>query len=128
MRALIVDDEPVARKVLREELEALGGIEVAGEADNGETALLEISSISPDIVFLDIQMPVMGGVELLDRLNKRHRPIVIMVTAYDQYVARAFAAGAVDCLLKPISQRRLAQAIEHARKAAAPVLPAHRPL
>jgi two-component system LytT family response regulator len=118
MRALIVDDEPVARRVLREELEALGSIDIVGEADNGKTALREIASAKPDIVFLDIQMPVMGGFEVLDHLEGGHIPVVIMVTAYDQHAIRAFEAGAVDYLLKPIGQHRLAQAVERARRIA----------
>ena len=118
MRALIVDDEPVARRVLREELEALGSIDIVGEADNGKTALHEITASKPDIVFLDIQMPVMGGFEVLDHLEGGHIPIVIMVTAYDQHAIRAFEAGAVDYLLKPIGQHRLAQAVERARRIA----------
>jgi len=116
MRALIVDDEPIARKVLREELELLDSVEVVGEADNGEAALSKISSLKPDVVFLDIQMPVMGGFELLDHLNSGHLPAVIMVTAYDQHAIRAFEAGAIDYLLKPASQPRLVQAIERAKR------------
>jgi DNA-binding LytR/AlgR family response regulator len=111
-----VDDEPIARKVLREELETLGSVEIAGEADNGAVALRQISAIEPDIVFLDIQMPVMGGFELLDHLISGHLPAIIMVTAYDQHAIRAFEAGAVDYLLKPFSQQRLAQAVERAYK------------
>jgi DNA-binding LytR/AlgR family response regulator len=118
MRALIVDDEPVARRVLREELEALGSIDIVGEADNGKTALQEITASKPDLVFLDIQMPVMGGFEVLDHLEGGHMPVVIMVTAYDQHAIRAFEAGAVDYLLKPIGQHRLAQAVERARRVA----------
>jgi DNA-binding LytR/AlgR family response regulator len=118
MRALIVDDEPVARKVLREELELLDSIEVVGEAENGEAALLKISSAKPDIVFLDIQMPGMSGFELLDRLNSGHLPAIIMVTAYDQHAIRAFEAGAVDYLLKPIGQQRLSRAVERAKRIA----------
>ncbi len=116
IRALIVDDEPVARKVLREELELLDAVEIVGEADNGEEALAKISSIKPDVVFLDIQMPIMGGFELLDHLNSGHLPAIIMVTAYDQYAIQAFEAGAVDYLLKPVSQQRLLQAIERAKR------------
>src|SRR3954453_8064653 len=118
MRALIVDDEPIARKVLREELELLNSIEIVGEAENGEAALLKISSVRPDIIFLDIQMPVMTGFELLDRLSGGHLPAVVMVTAYDQHAIRAFETGAVDYLLKPISQQRLAQAVERAKRIA----------
>jgi two-component system LytT family response regulator len=116
MRALIVDDEPIARKVLREELEALGGMDVVGEAENGEVALRKISSIKPDIVFLDIQMPGMSGFELLEHLSGGHLPAIVMVTAYDQHAIRAFEAGAVDYLLKPISQQRLLRAVERAQK------------
>ena len=116
MRALIVDDEPVARKVLREELELLDSIEVVGEAENAEIALVKIASAKPDVLFLDIQMPVMSGFELLQHLNAGHIPAVIMVTAYDQYAIRAFEAGAMDYLLKPISQQRLVQAVERAKR------------
>lgn len=116
LRALIVDDEPVARKVLREELEGREGIEIVGEAENGEAALEQISSTKPDLVFLDIQMPGMDGFELLDRLNEGHMPVVIMVTAYDRHAIRAFEAGAVDYLLKPVSQQRLMQAVERASR------------
>jgi DNA-binding LytR/AlgR family response regulator len=116
MRALIVDDEPVARKVLREELELLDSMEIVGEADNGELALQKISSIKPDLVFLDIQMPVMGGFEVLDHLGGGYLPAVIVVTAYDQHAIRAFEAGAIDYLLKPISQQRLLRAVERAKR------------
>jgi two-component system, LytTR family, response regulator len=116
MRALIVDDEPIARKVLREELELLDSIEVVGEAEDGQAALLKISSTKPDIVFLDIQMPVMTGLELLGHLTGGHLPAIVMVTAYDQHAIRAFEAGAVDYLLKPISQQRLTQAVERAKR------------
>ncbi len=118
LRALIVDDEPVARKVLREELQLLGSVEIVGEAENGEVALSQISSRKPDLVFLDIQMPGMDGFELLDRLNGGHVPVIIMVTACDQHAIRAFEAGAVDYLLKPISQQRLIQAVERASRLA----------
>jgi DNA-binding LytR/AlgR family response regulator len=116
LRALIVDDEPVARKVLREELESIDAVEVVAEAENGEAALLQISAKQPDLVFLDIQMPVMGGFELLDHLAGGRMPVIIMVTAYDQHAIRAFEAGAVDYLLKPVSQQRLLQAVERANR------------
>jgi DNA-binding LytR/AlgR family response regulator len=119
MRTLIVDDEPVARKVLREELEALGSVEVVGEAENGAVALQQISAVKPDIVFLDIQMPVMNGFELLDCLSAGpHVPAIVMVTAYDQHAIRAFEAGAIDYLLKPIGEHRLSQALTRAERIA----------
>lgn len=116
MRTLIVDDEPLARKILREELEVQDSIEIIDEAENGEAALLKISSSKPDIVFLDIQMPVMDGFELLEHLKGGHLPAIVMVTAYDQHAIKAFEAGAVDYLLKPISQQRLTQALERAKR------------
>lgn len=118
MRALIVDDEPIARKILREELALLDSIEVVAEAENGEAALLTISSIKPDIVFLDIQLPGMSGFEVLDHLNSGHLPAIVMVTAYDRHAIRAFEAGAVDYLLKPIDPQRLTQAVERVKRIA----------
>ncbi len=114
LRTLIVDDEPIARKVLREELEAIDAIEVVGEAENGAGALDQIQAKQPDLVFLDIQMPVMDGFEMLGRLTHGHMPVIVMVTAYDQHAIQAFEAGAVDYLLKPVAQARLQQAVRRA--------------
>jgi two-component system LytT family response regulator len=116
LRALIVDDEPVARRILREGLETVDGVEIVGEAENGHAALLMLSEERPDLIFLDIQMPVMGGFELLDRLKGGNIPVIVMVTAYDQHAIRAFEAGALDYLLKPVSQQRLLQAVERAKQ------------
>ena len=116
IRVLIVDDEPIARKVLRDELELLELTEVIGEAENGEAALQKISAIRPDLVLLDIQMPVMDGFELLNQLKGGYLPAIVIVTAYDVHAIRAFEAGAIDYLLKPISQQRLTQAVERARR------------
>jgi DNA-binding LytR/AlgR family response regulator len=116
LRVLIVDDEPIARQVLRQELVFFDGVEVIGEADNGEAALVQISTLLPDLVFLDIQMPAMGGFELLNRLHGGHMPVIVMVTAYDEHAIRAFEAGALDYLLKPVSQPRLQQAVERAAR------------
>ncbi len=116
MRALIVDDEPVARKVLREELELVDAMEVVGEAENGQDALSKIHLMRPDIVFLDIQMPVMDGFELLEHLKGGFLPVIVMVTAFDRHAIQAFEAGAIDYLLKPISQQRLQQSVERAER------------
>jgi DNA-binding LytR/AlgR family response regulator len=117
MKALIVDDEPLARKVLREELEAVGDLSVIGEAEDGQDALRQIVTLMPDVVFIDIQMPGMSGLEVVRQFRGgEHLPVFIFVTAFDEHAIRAFEAGAIDYLLKPVSQQRLAMAIETARR------------
>jgi two-component system, LytTR family, response regulator len=115
MRTLIVDDEPIARRVLAEELEAFPEVSLAGEASNGKQALLKIAEIRPDLVFLDLQMPVMSGFEVIQNLQGAPPPVVVIVTAFDQHAIRAFEAGAVDYLLKPVNAARLRKAVERAR-------------
>jgi two-component system LytT family response regulator len=115
MKTLIVDDEPIARRVLREELEAFPEIEIIGEAENGKQALERISELRPDLVFLDLQMPVMGGFEVVRNLRHGHLPVVVVVTAYDEHAIQAFEAGALDYLLKPVSGTRLKKAVERAQ-------------
>lgn len=115
LRALIVDDEPIARKIIREELEFIPDIKVVGEAQNGQEALDQIASRDPDVVFLDLQMPVMGGFEVIRRLEGDSLPVVVVVTAYDRHAIEAFEAGAIDYLLKPVSQARLAQTLDRTR-------------
>jgi two-component system LytT family response regulator len=117
LKTLIVDDEPVARRVLREELELIPDVEVVGEADNGATALEKIARQRPDLVLLDLQMPTLGGLEVVRSLKRgTHMPAIVMVTAYDQYALQAFEAGAIDYLLKPVGQTRLLEAVERARR------------
>lgn len=115
MRTLIVDDEPIARTVLRDELAAIDDVVVVGEADNGQQALSQISDLQPDLVFLDLQMPAMGGLEVVSNLKGGRLPIVVIVTAYDQYAIEAFEAGAIDYLLKPVSAGRLQKTLQRAR-------------
>ena len=116
LKALIVDDEPIARRVLREDLELFPEIEVLGEANNGKDALLQIEKLKPDLVFLDLQMPVMSGFEVVRNLTGKNAPVVVIVTAFDQHAIQAFEAGAVDYLLKPINEGRLRTAVERAMK------------
>jgi two-component system, LytTR family, response regulator len=117
LKTLIVDDEPIARKVLREELEFMAGVEIVGEADNGKLALDQIAECMPDLVLLDLQMPEMGGLEVVRKLQHGvHMPVIVIVTAYDKYALQAFEAGAVDYLLKPVGQQRLFEAVERARR------------
>jgi len=115
MKTLIVDDEPIARRVLREGLELLSDVEVVGEADNGRSALQQIEKLRPELVFLDLQMPVMSGFEVVHNLAGKTIPIIVIVTAFDQHAVQAFEAGAVDYLLKPVQDARLEKAVERAR-------------
>src|SRR5436190_5453410 len=115
IRTLIVDDEPVARQVLREELRTFADIEIIGEAENGNAALAQIVGLNPDLVFLDLKMPGMGGFEVIHRLPPGVLPIIVIVAAYDEHAIRAFDAGALDYLLKPVSQERLHKALDRAR-------------
>lgn len=114
MKTLIVDDEPIARRVLRDELEAFPDIEIVAEAENGAQALQKIEELEPDLVFLDLQMPVMGGFEVVRRLGGKGLPVVVIVTAFDEHAIEAFETGAVDYLLKPASEARLRKAVERA--------------
>jgi two-component system LytT family response regulator len=116
MKALIVDDEPIARQVLREDLDQLSEVRVVGEASDGKEALRAIAKLQPDVVFLDLQMPVMSGFEVVRKLAGPDLPVIIVVTAFDQHAIEAFDAGAIDYLLKPVSEARLRTAVERARK------------
>lgn len=117
LRTLIVDDEPIARKILREELASLEDVEIIGEADNGVSALERISADHPDLVLLDLQMPEMGGLEVVRNLKSgKHIPVIVIVTAYDKYALQAFEAGAIDYLLKPVGEERLAEAVARAKR------------
>ncbi len=117
IRTLIVDDEPIARTVLREELEQFDSISIVGEADSGPAALDAIRSAEPDLVFLDLQMPGMSGFEVVQQIKQGTRlPVFVIVTAYDQFAIQAFESGAIDYLLKPIRQERLAESISKAQR------------
>ncbi|GAB4118244.1 MAG: LytTR family DNA-binding domain-containing protein [Wenzhouxiangellaceae bacterium] len=122
MRVMIVDDEPLARQGLRLRLQQLGDIEVVGEAGNGRDALQRIEQLQPDVLFLDIQMPGMTGLQLVQKLQQKHAqnaatelPLVVFITAYDDYAVRAFAEQALDYLLKPVDDERLTQSLQRVR-------------
>lgn len=106
IRTLLADDEPVASGRLRKALEAYPQVEVIAEVTDGHAAVLHINRDKPDLVFLDIQMPGCNGFEVLQRLE--YTPLVIFVTAYDQYAIKAFEVNSVDYLLKPVAADRLA--------------------
>ena len=110
---IIVDDEPLARAVVREYLGAHRGVTIVAECGNGFDAVKAVTELAPDLMFLDVQMPKLDGFEVLELLG-RAVP-VIFTTAYDQYALRAFDVHAVDYLLKPFSEERLAEALSRAR-------------
>jgi len=115
IKTLIVDDEPVARQILREELGLMSDIDLIGEADDGKEALRKIIALQPDLVFLDLQMPQMSGFEVVRRMSGTHLPVIVIVTAFQEHALEAFEAGAIDYLLKPVRGERLKKAVERAR-------------
>ena len=115
LRVLIVDDEPMAREILAAELAGIPDTQVVGEAANGAEALQQIAQHHPDLVLLDLEMPGVGGFDVIQKLPHGALPVIVIVTAYDQYAIRAYEAGAADYLLKPVSSERLEKAVERAR-------------
>ena len=123
IKALIVDDEPLARDRIREMLKEHPEVEVIGEARNGQEAVDFVANHNPDLVFLDIQMPECGGFDVLEMLGSDLPPTIIFVTAYDEYALRAFEAGALDYLLKPFDDARFARALNRAKERLAHYVP-----
>jgi len=115
IRALIVDDEPIARKVLRDELEEFADVIVVGEAGNGQLALGLIDRLKPNLIFLDLEMPALGGIELISRLPESELPEIIVVSACEACSHVALRAGASEYLLKPVSPSSLRRAIDLVR-------------
>lgn len=115
IRTLIVDDEPLARRGLELRLGRRDDIEIVGEAGNGREAFHAVSALRPQLMFLDVQMPGIDGFELLRMLPAPQVPLTVFVTAYDHYALAAFAANAVDYLLKPVDDARLDESVERAR-------------
>jgi two-component system, LytTR family, response regulator LytT len=118
LKVLVVDDEQLAREELCYQLEQLGDVEIVGQAGNGLEAISAVDRADPDVVFLDIQMPGLGGFEVARRLLERpvEAPALVFVTAFDQHAIEAFEVNAVDYLLKPVEPTRLEQALERARR------------
>lgn len=117
LRALIVDDEQLARDELRYLLEQLGGVEIVAQADNGPDAIAAVGKHTPDVAFLDVQMPGFTGFEVARQIIDREQaPAIVFVTAYDQHAIEAFEVNAVDYLLKPVEPARLDTAVQRVRR------------
>jgi two-component system LytT family response regulator len=116
IRTLIVDDEPIARTRMASLLGEEADVEVVGQCSSGREALSAIQALSPDLLFLDIQMPEMDGLDLARSIGARGTPSVVFVTAFDEYALRAFEVHALDYLLKPFSAERFRSALGRARE------------
>lgn len=114
LRTIVVDDEPLARRGLKIRLDNSPSVELVAECANGEEALRAVAELSPDLVFLDIQMPGMSGFDVVQQMQGDDMPLVLFVTAYDEYALKAFEINAIDYLLKPVDDERLATAITRA--------------
>lgn len=110
-----MDDESLARRGLAHRLKSIADIEIVGEARNGREAIRLIREKNPDLVFLDIQMPGVGGFEVVQQLDAKHMPVILFLTAYDEYAVRAFEVNALDYILKPIDEEHLHQVLEKVR-------------
>ena len=115
IRVLIIDDEPVARRGILRLLRQEPDIEVVGECGDGSAAISAIGTLSPDLVFLDVQMPELDGFAIIDAIGCNRMPSVVFVTAFDQHAVRAFDAQALDYVLKPIDPERFRRALQRAR-------------
>ena len=114
LRTIIVDDEPLAVKFLRAMLSDIEVIEIVAECCNGREAVKAAAALNPDLIFLDIQMPGMNGFEVVKALQSDVMPVIIFVTAYDQFAMDAFDVHAVDYVLKPLDRERIGRAVERA--------------
>jgi len=120
IRTLIVDDEPLARKKLRALLEREDDVEIVGECATGRAAVAAVKQASPDLMFLDIQMPGLDGFSTLEEIGEENLPKVVFVTAYDKYALRAFEVHALDYILKPFDRERMTQVLLRVRREIAP--------
>jgi two-component system LytT family response regulator len=120
LRAVVVDDEPLARARLRRLLAQHPEVEVLADCGSGEESIATLQELRPDVAFLDIRMPDMDGFDVLDALGPQRPPQVVFVTAYSEHAVRAFEARALDYLLKPVSAERLRQALDRLQPASAP--------
>lgn len=117
MKILIVDDEPLAREGLQLQLARAGYGDIVGHCGSGREAVRAITTLRPDLVFLDINMPGGDGFEVVEQVGIEHMPLVVFLTAYDEYAIRAFTVNALDYLLKPLNETRLAESLQRAEQA-----------
>lgn len=115
-RVLLADDEPAARRGVRQLLAAFPEFTVAGECRNGREVLAALDLVAPDVLFLDVQMPELGGFDVIRRRTPERMPVVVFLTAYDQYAIRAFDAEALDYLVKPVTEERFAATMRRVSK------------
>jgi len=113
MRAVVAEDEPQARRALRGYLDDVEWIELAGEASDGASAVRLVDELEPDLLFLDVRLPELTGLEVVERI--RHRPALVFTTAHDRFAVAAFELGALDYLLKPFGQERFSRTLERVR-------------
>jgi two-component system LytT family response regulator len=116
IRCLIVDDEPLARRGIRQLLEPNADVDVVGECRNGREALAALDTLAPDLVFLDVQMPELDGLEVVRARGAARMPHVVFITAYDEFAVRAFETHALDYLVKPVNEARFAAALDRVRE------------
>lgn len=116
IRAVIVDDEPLAREAVRNYLKEDPAVEIAGEAGDGDSAVALIRNVRPDLLFLDVQMPKMDGFDVLSALEETQIPVTVFVTAYDRYALKAFEEHALDYLVKPFNRKRFQRALDRAKQ------------
>ena len=115
IRTLIVDDEPLARRGLELRLQDAGDVQIVGQCSNGREALNAIAELAPDLMFLDIPMPGLSGIDVVKQVPTESMPMVVFVTAFDKFAIDAFESHALDYLLKPVDEERLARALERVR-------------
>jgi two-component system LytT family response regulator len=115
LRTLIVDDEPLARRGLELRLKEAADVQIVGQCANGREALAAIAELAPDLMFLDIQMPGLSGIDVVKQVPQESMPMVVFVTAFDKFAIDAFESHALDYLLKPVDEDRLARALDRVR-------------
>jgi two-component system, LytTR family, response regulator len=116
IRVLVVDDEPLARRGIRQLLETETDFEIVGECKNGREAAASLEKLAPELIFLDVQMPLVDGFSFIEKIGAENLPEIVFVTAFDEHAIHAFETGAIDYLLKPVDPLRFQKTLERARE------------